>query len=352
MELFKKKLEFNNNRSTRIGTNDVCLIHSLNSCGIYIYISPSNKTAYVGKSDNIYRRLREHIRNVFIDFENSTCTSKIILREDDVEMYCCFLKSRNQYDYSCVNDLDKELRILESFIMDVVKYNGYNLVNKGQGDYDISNLESSSIYEYKDTINIGDNIFKFGLDNILKLQLYNNTSAIDFKINKLNEKIDKYESEIKKLNNQINNLKNDYNFKVSQLNNTLNLKTAELDDYKYLFDEVYNLYKNFIIEVVCKYMPYHDYNSSIEDIINSTDISSENLDLKSKIANKLDENMDIKSILNNSILLEILKLSATKTRASTLFNSAKTSYEKCNLIGQYLKFEYNCLTEIYNIILK
>lgn len=355
MKLYKEKLklEFNNKTSTRMNKEDVDLLHLLNTCGIYIYISPSKKAAYVGQSYNIFRRLKEHLRDTFIDFEYSTCTSRFVLREDDVEMYCCFLESRNQYDYSNVNDLDKELRILESFIMDVMKDNRYYLVNKGQGDYDISDLESNSIYKYKNTINLGDNIFKFGLDSILKFQLFNNTSAIDSKIKKLSNQVNKYKLEMNKLNNQINNLYNAYNLEISKLSNGLSLKTKELDNYKSILNQAYNSYKDFIFNS-CENLPYDEHNPFytpfINVIINSSSIKSKNSDLKSKIGNILNENIDITNILNKDILLEIIKLSSSKTRANVLLDLSKSGHEKLNIMKQYLDIEYNYLSKIYNII--
>lgn len=329
--------------------DDVNLIQSLNSSGIYIYITPSNRTAYVGKSRNVYKRLRQHLRDTFIDFECSQCKSKYVLTKDDVEMYCCFLESREEYDYSEVNDLDEELRILEAFIMDVVKDNGYKLVNGGQGKYDIRNLESKSIYKYENQIDVGDNIFKFGLNEILKFQTYYNTSVIDDEIKNFKKIIN--EDRIEK--NKLRNLIDEYEIKIDKLNNQIKLKAKELYNYEYTSNQIYNLYKDFILDL-CKNPIDYEYKQEnakfIDMIVNSSNIKTKNLDLISKIDSILDENIHLTNILNKDILLEIIKLSSYRTIRSLSYDLENSGYKKYNIIKKYFNLEHDCVTKIYNII--
>lgn len=343
--------------------DDVNLIQSLNSSGIYIYISPSNRTAYVGKSRNVYKRLRTHLRDAFIDFEYSQCKSEYVLTKDDVEMYCCFLEGREEYDYSGINNLDEELRILESFMMDVMKDNGYELVNGKQGEYDIRNLESKSIHKYENQINLGDNVFKFGLNKILKLQLYYNTSSIDKKIKKLDKRINDDKIEINKLNNRINEYElkidrlnkqiNEYEIKIDKLNNQIKLNAKELYNYEYTSNQIYNLYKDFILDL-CKNPIDYEYKQEnakfIDMIVNSSNIKTKNLDLISKIDSILDENIHLTNILNKDILLEIIKLSSYRTIRSLSYDLENSGYKKYNIIKKYFNLEHDCVTKIYNII--
>lgn len=129
--------------------------------GVYIFYSPSSNTAYIGQSIDIFDRLKKHIRNTFVEGAYIDSNSYKVLELDDVEMYCCF--TEDVYDYNNVEDISKELKILESYTMEVFLNAGINLFNHIFTDYNLEDLQSPSFYKVGKSIDLEYDFFRFGL---------------------------------------------------------------------------------------------------------------------------------------------------------------------------------------------
>lgn len=97
--------------------------------GVYVIVCEIEKTAYVGKSDNVSTRLRSHKMMVFSDKSAGKCSSTYALMREHVEAHgpnCLVFKKHADVNTRYNEDLLKA----ESELMAYMIQEGYKLYNK------------------------------------------------------------------------------------------------------------------------------------------------------------------------------------------------------------------------------
>lgn len=339
------KVKFSDNKKNKndiYKNEDILNFELMNNSGIYIFLSPSKKTAYVGKSLNVFDRLKTHIRDTFICFNGNTNSHKV-LSEQDVEMYHCF--SINNYDYSNIDDISKELDILEGIVIDAVENSGFSTVNKNKVYYDISDLKSDSFNEYKDEIELGDNLFRFSLKDVLihktaytKEEYISEMDMLRARVSELENKID--EANVKY--NDILKLNKDKELEIKQLKIKLeNTNKEKMLQIKKLKDRISNNKKdNTSLKEENKL--YNEYLDMIErkNIEYLVDIKNKNTNLNKDILNK-----ELSSIIDLNAFEDTLKTKYLSTHLESFtkeLSNIKT-FKVASYINNYLTDELSLI---------
>lgn len=221
----------------------------LNGPGIYAFYSPSKNLAYVGKADNIFNRLKQHIKEAFIaeNFKNTTSHKVLIL--EDVQMYCCY--TRDVYNYVDVKD---ELKALEFKVIKAFDNTGINLTNICV-DYDTSRISGIVLSDTNDLVELEGNMFKFGLKEHLVASCHNNrkkkTNEYDEMLNRISILEDDLAYERKR--NRILQQKNT-KYRVDYYHRTLSKYEKEIEDLETkLYQYEKGMYNNEFVNMSDKY---------------------------------------------------------------------------------------------------
>ena len=238
---YSGKIKFVGKRFDSFSNKDILSFQAMCGRGIYIFLSPNKNIAYVGKSTNIVERLKVHIRGTFILKSYIDSTSYIVLQEDDVEMYCCFTEDVYRYNSNV------ELDIFEGIVMDAVINSGYKLVNQNIPNYNLDDIENENFSIYTEEIQLSDNMFRFGLRDILKdKMMYCNMGykgemdAIKQERDKAFSKLKEAEEKNKKLIMERNRLSNDIKLLTSKIKNL----ESNIDSLNKKCININNKYKN------------------------------------------------------------------------------------------------------------
>lgn len=243
------KIKFLKDKKVKFSLEFDSKIRYIYGAGVYIFYSPSKNSAYIGKSINIYDRLINHIRSTFLEYVVNDSNSYKALGLDDVEMYCCF--TEDIYNYDEVEDISKELSILESYVIDVFLNSGIHLFNRTIVDYDINELESSSFKSLNSSIDLKYDFFSLGLkDRLIERYCYSDISH-KLEIAHLNKNIEyhsKLSNVIKEenynLGKEVASLKKQIAVYQSLMEQNVDVKQDNENKYKELYIKQNNLIKN------------------------------------------------------------------------------------------------------------
>lgn len=379
---FEKKIIFNNDY---LKENNVSNVYSFNidlidrEPGIYIFINRKTKEAYVGRAVDIFTRLQTHIKHAFSnDFKSETNAYKILI-EDDVEMYCCFLK--DTYDYNEVEDYKYELSILEGLTMDAVKNSGFNLVNKNFVNYEINNLTDIEYFKNNIGIVLTHNLFENGLKDFLRIKTTSkdfiednshnkDVDFLNYKIEYLNRKLKNEEYERRSAKAKINRFKLE-NLEYSSINKKL---LRDLDTYKNENKELINSLtscednihflknknRNRFKYIMTKNIFHHKYkgfkfldNSKFNEFINKTKKTPTYYKYK-KILNTILNNPEYFSlkinyltILSNKIIWDYVSIRTSITITSlNKYNKEVLDKNKIEIVNEYASLLYELICDL------
>ncbi len=111
--------------------------------GVYVIVNPVTMKAYIGETDNFYRRWAEHVGSIF-GLESSSNRN---LMAEEIKTFELFPAILADYQKDVTNASIKDWRVHETVMMYVFRKNGFALYNGGKGGKDDTGKERAFIFD-------------------------------------------------------------------------------------------------------------------------------------------------------------------------------------------------------------
>lgn len=158
--------------------------------GVYVIVNPVTMKAYIGETDNFYRRWAEHVGSIF-GLESSSNRNLMAEETKTFELFPAILAD---YRKDVTNASVKDWRVHETVMMYVFRKNEFALYNGGKGGKDDTGKERSFIFDETVT----GEVLKQKVVTYLEQQDFRRNALADFEVESWEDLFQAAEEEMNK----------------------------------------------------------------------------------------------------------------------------------------------------------